>query len=142
MIHTTRDVGIGLESSPDTRVLNNTVYAENYGNAIEYRWAATRDVVIQGNLTLGAIQLRNDASGTVGDNHTGATAAYFVDYTRGDLHLSSARPEAVDQAPALAEVTEDLDGQARPVGAAPDLGADEWSEASGPPSAPEGLTVN
>jgi len=142
MIYTTRDVGIGLESSPDTKVLNNTVYTENYANAIEYRWDATRNVVIRGNLTRGAIQLRNGASGTVGNNATDATSAFFVDYTAGDLHLSSASPDVVDQAPGMVEVTDDIDGQARPLGAAPDLGADEWSQTPAPPSAPLGLTVD
>lgn len=144
MVYTTRDVGIGLESSTGTRVLNNTVYAENYGNAIEYRWPATRNAVIQGNLTHGVIQSRDGGTGTVSHNYTGATAGFFVNLASGDMHLASAHPQAVDQAPPLAQVLDDMDCRARPAGAAPDLGAHEWgaTDTAAVPEAPTRLTVD
>lgn len=127
MVYSTRDAGISLESATGTRVLNNTVYTEGYGNAIEYRFGTTREVIIRGNLTHGSIQSRNGAGGTADSNYTSATPAFFVDYATGDLHLTSARAEVVNQAPALAEVPDDIDRRARPVGVAPDLGAHEWN---------------
>lgn len=126
MVYTTRDVGIGLESAQGTQVLNNSVYADNYGSAIEYRFGATSGVTIRGNLTRGSIWARDGASGIVSNNYTSAIAAFFVDYTNGNLRLASRRPEVVDQAPPLAQVVDDIDGRARPVGSASDLGAHEW----------------
>lgn len=143
MVYSTRDVGIGLESSAGTKVLNNTVYADNYSNAIEYRFAATQNVTIRANLTRGAIQLRNGAGGTVSDNYTSATADFFVNAADGNLRLKTAVPVLVDAAPVLAEVVDDIDGRFRPVGSAPDFGAHEWSGGISviEPSAPDALTV-
>lgn len=126
MVYTTRDVGIGLESARGTQVLNNSVYADNYGSAIEYRFSATSGVTIRGNLTRGSIWARDGASGDVSNNYTNAIAAFFVDYAKGNLRLASRRPEVVDQAPPAAQVVDDIDGRARPVGSASDLGAHEW----------------
>lgn len=144
MVYTTRDVGIGLESSPDARVLNNTVFVENYNQAIEYRWPATRDVLIQGNLTHGIIMSREGGTATVANNYTAATAAFFVDHTSGDMHLASAFSQVVDQAAPLDQVTDDIDCKVRPAGAAPDLGAHEWGASISPvaPEAPTAFTVD
>ena len=54
-VHTVRDVGIGLESAPGAQVINNRIITENYPNSIEYRFAATTDVVITGNQVTGNI---------------------------------------------------------------------------------------
>ena len=41
------DVGIILSDSPDTQILNNTLYLSGtYGSAIEYRYAGTRNALI------------------------------------------------------------------------------------------------
>jgi hypothetical protein len=47
----------------------------------------------------------------------------FADPGRGDLHLTSAGVEAIDQGVLQAEVAEDIDAQRR--GDKPDIGADE-----------------
>ncbi len=58
--HLFNDVGIGLESSPDSVVRNNTIfYTVDYPNAIEYRFSATKDVVIENNNTNREIKSRN-----------------------------------------------------------------------------------
>ncbi len=119
------DVGIGLESAPGARVYNNTIYQEHgYPNAIEYRFSATRDVVIANNLTNRLIVSRDGGSASLSHNLTGADAAWFQDVSRGDLHLSGPCA-AVDRGETLAGLNDDFDGDPRPEGIGIDIGADE-----------------
>jgi hypothetical protein len=124
-VHTTRDVGIGLESAVSTLVHNNTLYTENYGNSIEYRFAATLGVAIVNNLANAAIRGRDGASAAAENNVTNAAAAWFVAPTDGDLHLAGWEASVVDRGQPLAGDTEDMDCETRPVGGGPDIGADE-----------------
>jgi hypothetical protein len=131
MVYVTRDVGIGLESSPGTKVLNNTVYVENYWSSIEYRFAATSGVSIVNNLTNHTIASRDGGSGTAQDNVTDAQASWFVSPATGDLHLASGSTSSVvDQGQSLADVDDDFDGDDRPQGSAYDIGADEFAVAT------------
>lgn len=140
MVHVMQDVGIGLESSPDTQVFNNTVYTENYHNSIEYRFAATAGVEIVNNLTNQAIASRDGGSGTVQNNVSSAQSSWFASATTGNLHLvSESIPGVIDQAQTLAGVTDDFDGNARPSGSAADIGADEYGIP--PPAAVTDLRV-
>jgi hypothetical protein len=67
--HPNADVGIILEESPATKVLNNKIYlAHNYNNAIEYRFSSTKDVEISGNLTNKSIRKRDGASAVLSNN--------------------------------------------------------------------------
>jgi len=125
MVYTTRDVGIGLENSSNTGVYNNTVYTENYGNSIEYRFSRTQGVSIINNLTNARIASRNGGTGRVETNITNAQASWFVNAGSGDLHLATAEPTVVDQGQSLAEVTQDIDCEVRPKGSGYDIGADE-----------------
>ena len=124
-IYTTRDVGIGLETSNGTLVLNNTVFSENYPNSIEYRFPATQGVIIVNNLTNAQIAGRDGGNGSVENNVTDAQASWFIDAANGNFHLSTPVPSVVDQGRALAEVTHDVDCEARPKGPGYDVGADE-----------------
>jgi len=77
------DVGIGLESSPDTLVAGNFIYlAHGYPNAIEYRFEATRGVSIMNNLTNRAIVSRDGAEATVAGNQSASWSAKALDYLR------------------------------------------------------------
>lgn len=70
--HPFADVGIALESSPETVVINNIIFSTStYPNAIEYRFKSTQGVLIKGNITNKAIKKRNGAQGTVINNNTG-----------------------------------------------------------------------
>ncbi len=69
---------------------------------------------------------RDGASGTLTGNVTDAQSAWFVDAAGGDLHLTPLAAAAIDQAAALPQVPDDYDGDARPIGPAPDVGADEY----------------
>jgi hypothetical protein len=68
---------------------------------------------------------RDGAQGIVVGNVTDAQPNWFVDAASGDLHLSPTATDAVDRALILPDVPDDFDGQQRPIGPAPDVGADE-----------------
>jgi len=70
---------------------------------------------------------RDGASGTLTGNVTGAQGSWFVNAAAGDLHLSPLATAAIDQAATLPQVPDDYDGDARPIGPAPDVGADEYA---------------
>ncbi len=121
------DGGIILESSPGTRVYNNTIFFENdYPNAIEYRFASTTGVLIQNNLTNRQIRMRDGASGTVDNNITQAQAAWFVSVAEGDLHLTAPAAPPIGQGVAIAGLEWDFDGEPRTAGAI-DIGADQFN---------------
>jgi len=70
--HQFADVGISLESSPETVISNNIIFSTStYPNAIEYRFDTTVDVIISNNITNKAIKKRNGAKATLIENNTG-----------------------------------------------------------------------
>jgi len=123
------DVGIGLETSPNTKIYNNTIIV-SYPNAIEYRFASTTGVDIQNNLTNKLIRSRNGGQANVASNLTTVLANWFVDMSAGDLHLNANIPAVVDQGVDLsAELNQDIDQVPRPQGLHFDLGAHEYEQA-------------
>ena len=119
------DVAIGLETSPNTKVYNNTVHIE-YFNAIEYRFTATNNVDIANNLCNQTIASRDGGQATISNCIEDATASIYVDPANGDLHLNQTYPDIVDQGLDLpADVVDDLDQYPRLVGFY-DIGAHEF----------------
>ncbi len=119
-------VGISAANSPDTRVLNNTVYLSGtYATPIEYRFAGSTGVALTNNLVDGFIWARDGATGAELNNLGGATDGMFVNAPAGDLHLAAAATSAIDHGIDVADVIDDWDGQPRPTGSA-DIGADEY----------------
>ena len=136
------DAGISLWDSPDTQVLHNTVIQNGtFPNAIEYRFPTTTGVVVENNLTDGDIVSRDGAQGQVAGNVTNATPALFVEPGIGDLHLVSTAAAAIDQGLPLAACATDWDGDPRPFGPAPDVGADEYVPAVVPAVSVDDVTV-
>ena len=123
------DVGIGLETCPDTKVYNNTIYIE-YQNAIEYRFAETVNVDISNNLTNKTIKSRNGGQATLSTNFTSALNSWFVDPSSGNLRLNSNYADVVDQGSNLADVTMDIDQTPRPQAGTFDIGAQEQVQAT------------
>lgn len=122
------DVGIGLESSPDTRVYNNTIHID-YPNAIEYRFGATTNVSITNNLTNKQILSRNGGQAVLSNNITNANANWYRDLLEGDLRLVDEVSEVVDQGSNLGQdVLFDIDKTPRFLGNGFDIGAFEYGE--------------
>ena len=129
------DAGIMLWDSPRTRVYHNTIIQNGtYKNAIEYRFPSTTGVDIRNNLTDGAISGRTDASATVEGNITHARPNLFRNAAAGDLHLVAGARLAIDRGRPLSGFLFDWDGERRPFGDRPDIGADEHvARSSGAP---------
>ncbi len=133
------DAAIGVFDSPNTRVLHNSiVISGTYPNAVEYRFGGTTGVSIANNLLDAAIAARDGATATVSGNYTSASAGLFVNPAAGDLHLKATASVAIDKGALQPNCTTDWDGSTRPVGAAADLGADEFGSA---PTAPTNLRI-
>lgn len=124
-VHTTRDVGIGLENASGVDVYNNSLYTEDYANSIEYRFPGTSGGEIINNLTSGDIRSRDGGSAAVESNITSASSSWFLDAGSGDLHLAPAASGAVDAGQTLSDVVLDFDSEERLAGQAYDIGGDE-----------------
>ncbi|MFT6336552.1 MAG: hypothetical protein ACI86M_003576 [Saprospiraceae bacterium] len=118
------DVGIGLESSPNTKVYNNTIHIA-YQNAIEYRFAETTNVDIANNLTNKIIKSRDGGQATVYSNITNASSSWYIEPSEGNLRLNENILTVVDAGANLSDVVYDLDKYARPP-ATTDIGAHEY----------------
>ena len=125
------DVPIGLETSPNTQVYNNTIYlANNYPNAIEYRFTATTGVTVKNNLANKAVLARDGATGTASNNITNAQSSWFTNVSQGDLHLANGTTSANNAGTTVSGLTDDYDGNTRPQGGGIDIGADEYVTSS------------
>ena len=121
------DVGIGLESSPGTKVYNNTIFI-SYQNAIEYRFTSTTGVSIINNLTNKLIRSRDGGTGLVESNMDQAQHSWFVNPAAGDLHLASLID--IGGITLSDEVPDDIDQTPRFVGPNFEMGADEFLSTS------------
>jgi hypothetical protein len=124
------DVVIEMVHARDWLVAHNTALLLNPVSGLtwgmEARYSDSQGTYAY-NLTNMAIwHNRDGANGVQVGNVTTAGASWFADAASGDMHLASTATGAIDQAATLADVSDDFDGDARPIGAAPDVGADEY----------------
>ena len=131
-----RGPAISLLDAPSAVVVHNSVLVSGTSpTAIEYAHADTRNVIIANNLLDRGVEGRDLAHATLAHNVTTATPWWFVGAAKGDLRLqpllmrldgsSPVAPLVIDAAWAVATTTHDHEGQARPMAAAADIGADE-----------------
>lgn len=124
------DVAIEMVHASGWLVAHNTAYLTSPGAGltwgIEARFPDSSGVFAYNLSNLSIWQNRDGAQATLTGNRTDAGADWFVNALAGNLHLRDTATPAIDQAQPLAQVSDDFDGQARPFGAAPDIGADEW----------------
>lgn len=118
------DCGICLWQACGAQAFNNTVVSTQAPfSSIEWRFDNT-DVEIKNNLVSHNLRDRGGTA-VLSHNLENAPLSLFVGGANGNLHLMSTAASVIDQAAPLTEVTDDVDGDARPYGSAPDIGADE-----------------
>jgi len=123
------DCGICLWQACGVRVLHNTVASTQAPfSSIEWRFDYT-DVDMAYNLVSHNLQDRGGTADLTG-NLESQPLSLFVDGAAGDLHLAASASAAIDQAATLPDVSDDFDGDSRPQGSAPDVGADEYQESA------------
>lgn len=129
------DTGIALAQACGARVQHNTVAFTGKPNpfsAIEWRFANT-DAIVENNLTTHNLKDRGGYASLSG-NLDYQPLSLFVDGPNGDLHLADTAAAAIDQGVPLSsgDCNDDYDGETRPMGAAADIGADEYNPDSPP----------
>ena len=109
----------------NTALLLNPVSGLTWG--MEARYADSTGTFAY-NLTNMSILLdRDGAAGSGTGNVTNAQSDWFVNAAVADLHVVGSTTAVIDQASSLPDITNDYDNVSRPVGAAPDVGADEYT---------------
>jgi hypothetical protein len=122
----TGDVGLTVNYANNYQVHHNTVLLnDSFPWTIEYRFSVSNGALAY-NLTDGPILQRDSAQGATTGNLTNAALSWFVNPASGDLHLKASAVAAINQALPLANVLDDVDDEPRPIGPAPDIGADEY----------------
>jgi hypothetical protein len=133
------DGGIAFAQACGARALHNTIaFTSPPFAAIEWRFENSK-VDLTNNLTTHFLMDRG-GSATLAGNLSLQPLSLFEDGSRGDLHLSADAGAAIDQAVPVASglCDDDYDGQTRPMGAAGDIGADEYDDEPGNPTPPVG----
>lgn len=119
------DCGICLWNACGARVLHNTVVSTRPPfSSIEWRFERT-EVAIVNNLLSHNLRDRGGTASLSG-NLSGQPLSLFVDGNDGDLHLADGANPAIDSVALPPDVADDIDGDARPIGPAADVGADEY----------------
>jgi parallel beta-helix repeat protein len=120
----------------NNQVYNNTVYG-NPGNGIDI-FAGASGTVVKNNIVYGNGGGISDAgTGTVLSNNV-TTDPQFVNASANDFSLRASSP-AINAGVTVSIVTTDMNGVARPQGAAYDVGAYEYSQETTPLPAPSNL---
>lgn len=120
----TADAGISVMDSVNGTVVHNTLWNNGYTPDVR-RYA--RGLVYRANILDRPLNLRDGTTARASQNlvlASPADASLFVNAAKGDLHLKASARRAIDRAPARL-APNDLDGERRPKGARPDIGADE-----------------
>jgi hypothetical protein len=127
-VHTSRDIGIGIERTPDLKIYNNTVWTDNHFNSIEYRFNLSINLHIANNLTNKNIASREGGLAKLDKNFTNAVATFFKDPANYNYHLALPVASLIGQGINLTEVITDIDCELR--GNTNDIGADQYQAAT------------
>ncbi|MBI5302270.1 MAG: hypothetical protein HY868_09040 [Chloroflexi bacterium] len=127
------DCGICVWQTCGAKILHNTVVSTQAPfSSIEWRFSNTI-VDLTNNLVSHNLSDRGGAD-TQASNLQNAPLALFVDGANGNLHLNASATSAINQGASLAAglCDDDMDGNARPIGGARDIGADEFGATAMP----------
>jgi hypothetical protein len=126
IIHTGSDVGIYMNKASNFKIYNNTLWPANGFSSIDVRYAESYGSIIN-NICSEGYQLRDGGVATTATNLFNASASLFVNQAAANYHLASTATQAINQGTnTTADVAYDMDWEARPKGAAVDIGADEY----------------
>ncbi|HRQ40738.1 MAG TPA: right-handed parallel beta-helix repeat-containing protein [Chloroflexota bacterium] len=124
------DVVIEMVHASGWLVAHNTALLLNPGSGLtwgmEARFSDSQGTFAYNLTNMNIWGDRDGANSTLTGNLTNAQSGWFVDAAAGDLHLAATAVTAIDQAHPILQVTDDFDGDGRPAGPAPDIGADEY----------------
>jgi hypothetical protein len=127
---------ISIADAPRAQVVYNTIVTSgSWPVAIDYRYPLTTELLIANNLVDGEIKALDRAWAVEVGNVKNADVDLFVNASGGDLHLKRTAFAVLDVADVSISVATDIDGQPRPEGLAPDVGADEFSQSEMPAGA-------
>lgn len=128
-VHTSRDVGIGLEAAQNALVYNNTVVTDNYNNSIEYRFPLSNNIEIINNLVNETISDRSSgSSASLLTNVTISDMSVFLDAANYDYHIVGSPSDIVDVGTPVNSVITDFDCADRVIGLGIDIGAHEQTD--------------
>jgi hypothetical protein len=126
IIHTGSDVGIYMNKASNFKIYNNTLWPANGFSSIDVRYAESYGSIVN-NICSEGYQLRDGGVATTATNLFNASASLFVNQAAANYHLASTATQAINQGTnTTADVAYDMDWEARPKGAAVDIGADEY----------------
>ncbi|GAH88214.1 unnamed protein product, partial [marine sediment metagenome] len=130
------EVNMELVATTGLKVYNNTLWGtggSSYSRCVNIYGTATSGLDITNNIIHGLVQDYGVTGYTLTNNVQGLASSipWFVDVFGGNLHLTELATGALDAAVVLAGITDDIDGGPRPVGAFPDIGADEYGSPAG-----------
>jgi hypothetical protein len=120
------DVGIGLESATNAKILHNSVVSTRAPfSSIEWRWKGTT-ATITNNLTSHALRPRDGATALVVGNLTSVPTSFFRSVSADDLHVLPGASAALGRGVPVpaGDADHDIDGDARLDGVR-DIGADQ-----------------
>jgi hypothetical protein len=124
------DCGICAWNACGAKLLHNSIFTADPAatfSALEWRFPNTSVEAVH-NLVNDSLRQRDGGTAVLQGNLLQASAAWYVDAARGDLHLAGGgvASAAVDAVDAPAAVSDDVDAQPRPRGSRSDVGADEY----------------
>jgi hypothetical protein len=118
------DAGIELAWVKDVKIIHNTVWRSDLSGRGIRSIEKIDGALIANNLVRGRLLMTGDE--TLEGNHSSALEGVFRSPATGDLHLLPGATMAIDKGVKVEGVAEDYDGDRRPNGKAPDIGADEY----------------
>lgn len=124
------DVAIEMADATGWLVAHNTAVLLNPAPGLtwgmEARFESTQGSFVNNLSNMDIWVDRDGAQASSSGDVTNAQTSWFAFSSDGSLHLAAGATAVIDQASPIPQVTDDFDGQTRPIGSAPDVGADEY----------------